>query len=156
MNLLLVFFVGISTGAGILVSQYFGAKDREKLSMTIGNCITLTILSSIVVMIVGPLVTYPLLSVMGTPASIIDWCADYLIIFFVGSAGFVFYNMFSGILRGLGDAFSALGFLLLATVLNIVLDVWFVVGFHMGVAGVALATVVSQIISAICCLIKLY
>ena len=156
MNLLLVFFVGISTGAGILVSQYFGAKDREKLSMTIGNCITLTILSSIVVMIVGPLVTYPLLSVMGTPASIIDWCADYLIIFFVGSAGFVFYNMFSGILRGLGDSFSALGFLLLATVLNIVLDVWFVVGFHMGVAGVALATVVSQIISAICCLIKLY
>ena len=84
-----------------------------------------------------------------------DRCTDYLVIFFIGSAGFVFYNMFSGILRGLGDSFSALGFLLLATVLNIGLDIWFVAGFRMGVAGVALATVLSQAISAIFCLFKL-
>lgn len=155
MNLLLVFFVGISTGAGIMVSQYFGAKDREKLSMTIGNCITLTILSSIIVMGLGSLIARPLLSLMNTPESIIGWCTDYLVIFFIGSAGFVFYNMFSGILRGLGDSFSALGFLLLATVLNIGLDIWFVAGFRMGVAGVALATVLSQAISAIFCLFKL-
>lgn len=155
MNLLLVFFVGISTGAGIMVSQYFGAKDREKLSMTIGNCITLTIISSLFVMIVGPLIARPLLLLMNTPASIIDWCTDYLVIFFIGGAGFVFYNMFSGILRGLGDSFSALAFLLLATVLNIGLDIWFVAGFHMGVAGVSLATVIAQIISAVFCLIKL-
>ncbi len=155
MNLLLVFFVGISTGAGIMVSQYFGAKDRERLSATVGNCITLTIISSVIVMVIGPLIARPLLSLMNTPESIIGWCTDYLVIFFLGSAGFVFYNMFSGILRGLGDSFSALAFLLLATVLNIGLDVWFVAGFQMGVAGVALATVISQIISAIFCLVKL-
>ena len=73
LNLLLVFFVGISTGAGIMVSQYFGAKDREKLSRTIGNCITLTILSTIVVMVLGPLVAHPMLAIMNTPESIIGW-----------------------------------------------------------------------------------
>lgn len=155
LNLLLVFFVGISTGAGIMVSQYFGAKDREKLSRTIGNCITLTILSTIVVMVLGPLVAHPMLAIMNTPESIIGWCTDYLVIFFIGGAGFVFYNMFSGILRGLGDSFSALGFLLLATALNIVLDIWFVAGLQLGVVGVALATVIAQAISAVFCLLKL-
>ena len=81
LNLLLVLFVGIATGAGIMVSQYFGAKDREKLSRTIGVCITLTAVASLIIMIVGPLVTRPMLVLLNTPESIIDWCEDYLVIF---------------------------------------------------------------------------
>lgn len=155
LNLLLVLFIGISVGAGILVSQYFGAKDREGLSHSIGVCITLTAISSLIIMIVGPLVTRPLLIFLNTPASIIDWCEDYLVILFIGAVGFTYYNILSGILRGLGDSLSALLFLLISTALNIVLDIWFVASFNMGVAGVALATVIAQGISALLCFIKL-
>ena len=155
LNLLLALFVGVATGAGIVISQHFGAGDREALSKAIGNCITLAAIASLVTMIVGSLVTWPLLRILGTPDSVIQWCADYLMIFFLGSAGFTFYNILSGILRGMGDSFSALGFLLIATLLNIGLDIWFVAGFDMGVAGVSLATVIAQGISAVLCFIKL-
>ncbi len=155
LNLLLALFVGISTGAGIVISQSYGARDREGLSKNIGNCISLTFVATIVIMIVGPLITRPMLNLLDTPASIIDWCADYLNIYFWGIIGFFFYNMLSGILRGLGDSVSALGFLLLAAALNVVLDLVFVAGFGMGVPGVALATVIAQGISAIACFIKL-
>jgi len=155
LNLLLVLFVGIATGAGIMVAQYFGAKDREKLSHTIGVCISLTAIASLIIMVIGPLVTRPLLSFLNTPASIIDWCADYLVIYYVGIAGFAYYNILAGVLRGLGDSISALGFLLVATILNVFLDLWFVAGLGMGVPGVALATIIAQGISAVLCIIKL-
>ena len=155
LNLLLALFVGISTGAGILVSQSFGAKDRERLSKAIGNCISLTFIATLVIMVVGPIITMPMLRLLDTPASIIDWCASYLNIYFLGIIGFFFYNMLSGILRGLGDSLSALGFLLLAAFLNVVLDIWFVGGLNMGVAGVSLATVIAQAISAVFCFMKL-
>ena len=155
LNLLLALFVGVSTGAGIVVSQYFGANDREKLSQSIGNCITLAALASLASMAIGTAITMPLLRALNTDPDIIGWCSGYLTIFFLGSAGFTFYNILSGILRGMGDSFSALGFLLVATVLNIGMDVWFVAGFNMGVPGVALATVLAQGISAVLCLLKL-
>ena len=155
LNLLLALFVGISTGAGIVISQNFGAGNRGKLSESIGNCITLAAIASLITMAVGVLVTTPMLRLLDTPASIIDWSGDYLHIIFWGVAGCAFYNILSGILRGMGDSFSALAFLLLATVLNIGLDVWFVAGFGMGVAGVALATVLAQGISAALCMVKL-
>ena len=153
LNLLLALFVGVSTGAGIVVSQSFGAKDRDGLTKSIGNCIALSFLATLLIMIVGPLVTRPLLVMLGTPDSILDWCTQYLKIYFFGIVGFFFYNMLSGVLRGLGDSVTALGFLLLAAALNVVLDLWFVKS--MGVAGVALATVISQGISAVFCYIKL-
>ena len=153
LNLLLALFVGISTGAGIVVSQSFGAKDRDGLTKSIGNCIALSAIATIVIMVIGPIVTMPLLELLGTPESIINWCAQYLNIYFFGIIGFFFYNMLSGVLRGLGDSVSALGFLLIAAALNVVLDLWFVQ--EMGVAGVALATVISQGISAVFCYIKL-
>ena len=153
LNLLLALFVGISTGAGIVVSQSFGARDRKGMTESIGNCIVLSVIATVIIMIVGPLVTMPLLTLLGTPDSIIQWCADYLNIYFLGIVGFFFYNMLSGVLRGLGDSVSALGFLLVAAFLNVVLDLLLVQ--HMGVAGVALATVVSQGISAVFCYIKL-
>ena len=153
--LLLALFVGISTGAGIVVSQSFGARDREGLSRGIGNCLSLTLIASIVIMVLGPIITRPMLELLDTPASIIDWCADYLNIYFLGIAGFFFYNMLSGILRGMGDSVSALGFLLLAAALNVVLDLLFVAKFGLGVPGVSLATVIAQGISAVFCFLKL-
>ena len=155
LNLLLVLFVGISVGAGIIVSQYFGARQREELSKSIGACITLTAVASLMVMIITPFVTKPLLRLLQTPESIIDWCNSYLIILFVGVAGSAFYNILGGILRGLGDSVSALIYLLVATAINIVLDYVFVAHLGMGVAGVALATIIAQFVSAILSFIKL-
>ena len=155
LNLLLALFVGIATGAGIVISQAYGARDRDGLSRSIGNCITLAGVASVVIMVVGPLLTRPMLVLLGTPDSILGWCTSYLVIQFVGIAGFFFYNMLSGVLRGLGDSVSALGFLLLAAALNVVLDLLFVAGFDMGVAGVSLATVIAQTISALFCFRKL-
>lgn len=155
LNLLIVLFVGISVGAGIMVSQYFGAKEREKLSTTIGNCITLTAIASVFVMVVASLVSKPLLELLDTPESIIGWCHSYLLILFIGSAGLAFYNILSGVLRGLGDSVSALVYLLVSTVVNIGLDLLFVAQFRMGVNGVALATVIAQAISAFLCLLRL-
>ncbi len=155
LNLLLVLFVGISVGAGIMVSQYFGAKEKEELAGAIGCSITLTAIASVFIMVIGPFLVRPLLRLLNTPDSIIDWCASYLIILFVGIAGMAYYNILSGILRGLGDSVSALIYLLVATVLNIFLDILFVTAFDMGVAGVSLATAIAQAVSAILCLIKL-
>ena len=155
LNLLLVLFVGISVGASIMVSQYFGAKDREQLSRTIGISITLTGITSLIIMLIGPLITRPLLELLNTPASIIDWSTDYLQIFFLGIIGFAYFNILSGVLRGLGDSTSALIFLLISTVLNVGLDILFVARFNMGVPGVALATVLAQGFSAILTILKL-
>lgn len=155
LNLLLALFVGVATGVGILVAQRYGAKDREQLSVVIGNCITLSAIVSVITMIIGALITRPMLELLSTPASIIDWCADYLMIYFLGIAGFAYYNILSGVLRGMGDSLSALVFLLVAAALNVGLDLWFVAGLGMGVAGVALATVLAQTISAFLCLWKL-
>ena len=155
LNLLLVLFVGISMGVGIMVSQYFGSRDRENLSLTIGSSIMLTAVSSIILMFLGAVIIRPVLHLLNTPDSIIDWCTSYLFIILMGIIGPAYYNILCGILRGLGDSLSALVYLLIATVLNIILDLWFVAGFHMGVAGVALATVIAQLVSALMCFLKL-
>lgn len=155
LNLLIVLFIGISMGASITVSQYFGARRAEDLSNTIGNCITLTAIASAFVMVVATLVSRPLLELLHTPESILDWCTSYLHILFLGVAGLAFYNILSGVLRGLGDSVSALIYLVVASLLNILLDLVFVIYFDMGVAGVALATVIAQGISSVLCLRKL-
>jgi len=155
LNLLLAIFVGVATGAGIVISQRYGAGDREGLSRAIGNCITLAALAAVAIMVIGTLAADPLLHLLKVPESAFRWSSDYLKIFFLGAAGFTFYNILAGILRGMGDSLSALLFLLVATALNIGLDIWFVAGFGLEVAGVALATILAQFISAICCFIKL-
>lgn len=154
-NLLLVLFIGISVGAGIMVSQYFGARQREFLSKSIGCIITMTFIASLIVMSIGPLVTMPLLKLLNTPAEIIDWCNGYLRILFIGIAGSAFYNILGGVLRGLGDSVSALIYLIMATFLNIALDIFFVASLGMGVPGVALATVIAQGASAVLSFFKL-
>ena len=154
-NMLLVLFIGISAGAGIMVSQYFGAKNRKDLSHTIGNCITATLICCVGLVLVATPLIRPVLEMLNTPDSILEWCVDYLQICLWGIAGLAFYNILSGILRGMGDSVWPLIFLLVATVINIALDIVFVAVVGMGVAGVALATIIAQIVSAALCMVKL-
>ena len=155
LNLIIVLFIGIGMGSTIMVSQYFGARDRESLSYTIGNSITLTLISGVLVTVIGIVVARPLLELLNTPAEIIDWCTSYLWILFGGSIGMAFFNIISGILRGLGDAISALIYLVISTVINIVLDLFFVAKLGLGVNGVALATIIAQGISGVLCMVRL-
>lgn len=155
LNLLLLLFMGISTGAGIMVSQYFGAKQKDELSRTIGTCIMLTLLSGIIIMLVGPLISGPLMSLLKTPDEIYGMSVSYLTIFFLGILGCGYYNILSGVLRGMGDSLTPLLFLLVACFLNIFLDILFVAKYRMGVAGVAWATIIAQAVSAILCFLRL-
>ncbi|MBQ9940747.1 MAG: MATE family efflux transporter [Clostridia bacterium] len=154
-NLLLVLFIGISVGSNVMVSQYYGSKNREELSYSIGNSITVTVIACIMLMIVATPLIRPALVLLDTPDTIIDGCTDYLIISVLGIAGLAFYNILSSIIRGLGDSMSALIYLLVATVINIFLDIYFVAECGMGVGGVALATVIAQVVSSVLCLLKL-
>ncbi len=154
-NLLLVLFMGVSVGASIIASQLYGAKDKDGLSQAIGTVITATFITTLVVMIVGPLVTRPSMRLLGTPDDIFESTCNYMIILFVGMLGSAYYNIISGVLRGLGDSVMPLIFLLVACGLNIVLDIWFVAGLKMGVEGAAYATIMAQFVSAILCVYRL-
>ncbi len=155
LNMLLVLFIGISVGANIMVAQYFGAKNREKLSYAIGTCISVTAISCVALILVAIPVIRPVLTLLNTPESIFEWCADYLTISLVGIGGMAYYNILGSIIRGMGDSFSSLLYLLVATVINILLDIYFVASLGMGVPGVALATVIAQVISSLLCLRKI-
>jgi putative MATE family efflux protein len=155
-NLLLVFLAAVATGATIMVSQYFGAKDKDALSKTVGMSILMTIIATLLITAIGLIFVDPLLQVIDTPAEIYDMAKSYLTIIFIGMIGCGFYNILSGVLRGLGDAFWPLIFLVICTILNIILDLVFVVQFGWGVSGVAWATIIAQAISGALCLIKLF
>ncbi len=155
LNMLLVLFIGISAGASVMASQYFGAKNREALSHTVGTCITVTAIACVGLVAVATPFIPPILRLLNTPESILDGCISYLTISLIGIAGMAYYNILSGIIRGLGDSVSALLYLLVATLVNIVLDLYFVIELQMDVAGVALATVIAQAISSVFCLVKL-
>ena len=155
LNLLLLLFMGISTGAGILVAQYFGARRPRELTSAVGTCLALTFFASLIIMVVGPLVTPPLMRLLKTPPEVYGMAVDYLTIICVGIIGCGYYNIVSGILRGMGDSITPLLFLIVACVLNIFLDILFVAKFNMAAAGVALATVIAQFISAILCIWRL-
>ena len=154
-NLMLLLFMGISTGAGILVSQYFGAHKEKELNIAVGNCLTLALISGIIIMIIGPLMVKPLMTLLDTPADVYDMAVDYLTIILLGILGTGYYNIVSGVLRGLGDSVTPLIFLIVACVLNIFLDLLFVIKFEMSAAGVGLATIIAQAVSASLCIWKL-
>ncbi|MGI6239108.1 MAG: MATE family efflux transporter [Christensenellales bacterium] len=153
--LLMVLFISVGTGAGILVAQYFGARDKDNLARCVGTSLVLTTIVSILVTAIGVPLAGPLLRLINTPAAYYEIARAYLQILLIGIIGSGFYNIVSGILRGLGDAFYPLLFLVISALLNIVLDLWFVIGFEMGVSGVAWATIIAQAVSAILCLIRL-
>ena len=154
-NLLLVLFMGVSVGAGIMVSQYFGAKDKKALTDAFGTVTTATILTSLFITLVGVLITDWAMAALNTPADIYEMSCSYMKILFIGMLGSAFYNIYGGILRGLGDSVTPLIFLLVACGLNIVLDIWFVAGLNMGIAGAAWATIIAQAISAVLCIWRL-
>lgn len=155
MQLLIILFVGVGTGATILVSQYVGADDREGLSRTVGNCVILTLIAAIFITVVGIAVSKPLLILLNTPDELLDNCVLYLRVLLLGAVGFGFYNILCGVLRGMGDAVSALIYLIIASVANIFLDIAFIAFFGMGVEGVAIATILAQGGSAVLCVVKL-
>ena len=155
-NLLLVLLMATSTGAGIMVAQYYGAKDKESLSRSIGNAMTLVFISSLLVMAVGIPLVSSLLKLTKTPVETFDMARSYLTIILWGVLGLGFYNIVSGILRGLGNSVFPLLTLLLTSCLNVILDIWFVAGLDMGVTGAAWATIVSVAVSAVVCIVKLY
>lgn len=153
-NLLLVLFMGISTGASILSAQFFGAKDRPTLNKTVGASLFLIVVSGVIMMGAGYFLSPWLIGLTTPPTPEVgDGATAYLQIFFLGIIGSGMYNIISGILRGLGDSMMPLLFLVIACVLNIFLDLAFV--GSMGVAGVALATIIAQGVSAVLCLWRL-
>ncbi|MBP7401111.1 MAG: MATE family efflux transporter [Clostridia bacterium] len=149
MMLMLALFMGVSTGTGIMVSQYYGAKDEEGLSRTVHTALSLTVVVGLFVSIGGYLFVPTLLKWIQVPDNVYDMARTYLQIVFLGHLASLFYNILAGILRGLGDSVTPLIFLGISTVLNIILDLVFVTRFDMGVAGVAWATIISQAVSAI-------
>ncbi len=155
LNLLLVLFMGISTGASILAAQFFGAKDRKQLNLVVGSTIFLTLLSGLFMTVAGYFASPLLIAMIDPPPEVIEGAIIYLQIIFLGILGGAAYNILSGVLRGLGDSVFPLLFLLLASLLNIVLDILFVTQFGMGIAGVAWATIIAQGVSGVLCLIRL-
>jgi len=153
--LMLSLFIGISSGAGIMVSQYFGAKRREDLSHTIGTCLTLTVVTAIVLSIILPLFTRPLLNLINVPYAMIEYSVIYLNITLWGCIGLASYNILAGILRGLGDSFTPFIYLFIATILSIALNVLFIGVFGWGVAGAAISSVVCQLLSGVLCFLRL-
>lgn len=155
LNLMIVLFMGISTGATIVVSQYFGAKDRENLSAAVSTTVMLTLWSGVIMTVLGVVFSRPLLLLLGTPENMLDMSTAYLTVIMAGITGMAFYSILSGVLRGLGDSVSPLIYLLVASVLNIVLDIGFITLLGMKTEGVAWATIIAQGISAVLCYRKL-
>lgn len=147
-NMAVFFFNGFSVGAGVIISRYFGAKDLKRLHHSVETTMAVTFLFSIAFTIIGMAAVNSLLRFMSTPEDVFHQAAVYLRIYFAGVTGLLIYNMGSGILRAVGDTKRPLYFLILTSVLNIFLDLLFVVTFRQGIAGAAYATILSQFISA--------
>lgn len=154
-NLLVSFFMGLSVGASVIISQSFGAQDNERLHKAVHTSIALALVGGLILMVVGILMTPLILTWIGTPAEVMEGSKLYLRIYFSGILGVVIYNIGSGILRAVGDSKTPLYFLIISACTNIVLDLVFVIVFKMDIAGVAWATTISQALSGILILIVL-
>ncbi len=148
-NTLIGFFLGLSSGAGAVISQFYGAKKEEQVRETVHTAYLLTLIMAVLFTVVGIAFTPFMLRLMKTPEEVFPQSASYLTIFFSGIIGLMVYNVGSGILRAVGDSRRPFYFLVVSAVINTVLDLVFVLVFQMGVEGVALATVIAQCISAL-------
>lgn len=155
-NVLIGFFMGFSGGAGVVISQYYGAKQYKKVHDTVHTSILMSLIMGAVFTVAG-IVTIPfvLKNIMKFPADVYPEAKTYLTIYFAGIIGLLIYNIGSGILRAVGDSTRPFYFLVVSAVLNTVLDLVFVLVFDMGVAGVAYATIIAQFVSAILVLLSL-
>lgn len=154
-NLLVGAFVGLSSGATVIISQYYGARKSEKMSWAIHTSVAFALSCGAVMMLVGIIWAPAALRAMGTPEDIMEHASLYLRIYFVGIIPNLIYNMGSGILRAVGDSKRPLYFLMASCLTNIVLDILLVVVLHMGVMGAALATIISQAVSAVLVIVVL-
>ena len=151
--LMVGFINGISLGAGVLVARFFGAEDHENLRRAIHTTVALGIAAGAVLTVAGVVLTPQILRLMGTPEQVLPNSILYFRVYFLGSLAVVLYNMGAGILRAVGDSKRPLYFLILSAGINVVGDLVLIINFHMGVAGAAIATVASQGISGVLCLI---
>ena len=154
-NMLVFFFNGFSVGAGVIIARYFGARDPESLHRAVETTMATTFLFCVLFTIIGILGVQPMLRLMSTPEDVMDDAVTYLTIYFLGLSGLLIYNIGSGILRAVGDTTRPLMFLILTSLMNVALDLLFVLGLGAGIAGVAWATIISQGISALLTLLLL-
>ena len=148
-NTIIGFFSGLSTGAGVVISHNFGSRDDKALHCTVHTTIALTLVLAVFFTIAGLFLSPFFLRLMDTPEDVLPESSRYLTIYFAGVSGLMLYNMGAGILRAVGDSTRPLYILIVCAITNIILDLVFVIVFHMGVSGVAYATIISQWISAI-------
>lgn len=156
-NLLINLFIGLSVGVNVLVAKYHGARDEEEVSTTVHTAVAVSLISGLFLVVVGTGAARPLLELMGTPEDVINKSVLYMRVYFSGMPVIMLYNFGSAILRAIGDTKRPLYYLFIAGVVNVVLNLFFVISLNMDVAGVALATVASQCISAgliVRCLMK--
>ena len=154
-NMLIGFFSGLASGAGVVISQYYGAHREEDVQKAVHTSILLTLFMAVIFTAIGLAMIPPMLRLMNTPEDVFPQSTTYLTIYFSGLIGLMLYNMGAGILRAVGDSQRPFYFLVLCAILNTVLDLLFVLVFKMGVEGVALATIISQAVSAVLILIVL-
>ena len=154
-NTVVGFCAGLATGASVVIAQRYGSHDEQKLSKAVHTTIALTFLLSLIATGLGQLIIFPMLRFMHTPEDVMAESSQYLSIYFAGVSGILFYNIGSGILQAVGDSRRPLVFLVISALLNTALDLLFVLGFGMGVDGVAYATVLSQVLSALLVLVTL-
>lgn len=147
-NLIVNLFIGLSVGANVLIAKYYGQKDEKGISDTVHTAVMISIVSGAFLAGLGMIVARPLLLLMETPEDVIDGAVTYMRIYFAGMPVIMLYNFTSAILRAVGDTRRPLIYLSFAGLINVVLNLYFVIVLHIGVAGVAIATVVSQTISA--------
>lgn len=153
--MLIGFLSGISSGAGVVVSRYFGAEDKNGVQRAVHTTVAFGLVAGVLMTAAGVLLSPQILIWMGTPESVMPESITYLQIYFSSSLGFVMYNIFVGVLQAIGDSRHPLYYLMISSVINLALDVLFIEVFHTGVGGAALATVISQVFSAILCFIQL-
>ncbi|MBR4868585.1 MAG: MATE family efflux transporter, partial [Clostridia bacterium] len=148
-GLIVNLFMGLSVGVSVLISQYYGSNNYKGVSETVHTAFCVSLIFGVLVGTFGFFFSKPMLQLMGSPHDVIDLATLYLKIYFLGTPAFLFYNFLSAVLRAVGDTRRPLFYLSLAGVLNIVLNLISVIVFHMGVAGVAIATVSSQVLSSV-------
>ena len=147
-NLIVNIFLGLSIGCSVLMARYYGAKEEKNIDELVHTSILLSLISGSVLIVLGVILARPMLSVMGTPPDVIDQAVLYMRIVFLGMPALMTYDFGAGILRAVGDTRRPLLFLFISGIVNVFLNLFFVIVFGLGVAGVAIATIISQYISA--------
>lgn len=153
--LMVGFFNGISVGAGVIIAKYFGSKEYDKLNKAVHTTVAFGIISGLLLTFIAVILAPKILILMGTPSDVLPNSISYFRIYFLGSLAFVLYNFLTGILQAVGDSKHPLYYLIISSFINVLLDILFISTFHMGVASAALATIISQVISCILCVIHL-